>query len=306
MIYTRIDTYSVVLYNCNISSVLKTLDIPCDDLYKLFDNNYKAVEVGIGDKFVFSNKNTGLRFEAKFHEYLDFINAEEEGRADINIIDFPFSYLRFYISGTGVDYIENLEHAEENYTLQVKFSDPNVWSDCCENWVVTRCDFAFDYVNYEGNEFERLRKIIADADFDDKYSNNGRLYTGVNNGIAFSYRGGKERTIYLGGTAADRMLRIYDKKFQLCKDGIWDDSSIPKVIKEKEVTIESWYRVELQCRRNFAERYLVSCQGDFRYVMGEICNYFDVRDKNGKKIAPLHKIFLWTQRTPIIQKANFV
>lgn len=109
------------------------------------------------------------------------------------------------------------------------------------------------------------------------------------------------------------MLRIYDKKFQVMDEyGNIDNSLIPKVILDHEVTVESWHRVELQTRDDFAARYLFSCNGNFRYIMGEIAAYFDVRTKDGKKIAPLHKIFyglnvnqLYKMQTPHNRKKRF-
>lgn len=296
MIYTRIDTYSVVLYSCSIRDLLNHFDIPTDNLDAAFKDSYSKHDVKVGDTFVW--KSAGLRIECKLDEY----ELHEESK---KIFDIPWTWLRFYISSEGVDYIESLHEDFNTWNLQIELSRPDFWDPISEFHKVTRCDFAFDYINYEGNEFDRLRKIIANADLDDNVSPSGRLYTGTSAMLTYSYRGGKERTIYLGSTGADRMLRIYDKKFQ-CTDevGNFDTSKVPAEILKNEVQVNSWYRVELQCRENFAEKYLISCQGDFRYIMGEIAAFFDVRKKDGKHIAPLHKIFLWTKRTPIIQNAN--
>lgn len=297
MIYTRIDTYSVILYGSSINAVLNLFNLPADELNKAFET-YSANDVGMGSTFVL--KHNGIRFDCKKDEY-DF----KTSNVDVNrIFDIEWTWIRLYISGEGIDYIENC-NINNDFVLQVKLSDYEFFSDISVAHEVTRCDFAFDYINYEGNEFERLRKLIASADFDDNLSLHGRLYTGVGSGISYSYKGGREHTIYFGTPTSDRMLRIYDKKFQLCdENGNWKLEKVPAIIKEQEVTIESWYRVELQTRTAFAERYLISSQGDFRFVMGEIASFFDVRTSDGKTIAPLHKIFLWTKRTPIIQNAN--
>lgn len=296
MIYTRIDTYSVILYNCSIKSILANLFIPTANLKEVYKNAYAKHDVKIGDTFVWLSQ--GVRLECKLDEYKDKEEATD-------IFDIDFSWIRLYLSGQGMDYIYSLTSDIDNYDFSIALCNPEFWSSVTENFKITRCDFAFDYINYEGNEFERLRKIIACADFDDKLSDKGRLYTGGMGSLTYSYRGGKERTIYLGSSAADRMLRIYDKKYQVTDEfGNIDTSQIPKAILDHEVSVDSWHRVELQTRDNFAARYLFSCNGNFRYIMGEIASYFDVRTKDGKKIAPLHKIFLWTERTPIIQNAN--
>lgn len=306
MIYTRVDTYSVVLYNSSIRDILDKFDIVNENFESAF-KSYDKNDVKLGSTFVWTYN--GLRFETKLDEK-NFIERDiVYNDKEISLLDISFSYLRFYISSEGIDFIESLHKDDDMFSLQVLFSQPDFWYDVCTDFRVTRCDFAFDFVNYEGNEFERLRKIIAKADFDDKLTENGRLYTGAASGLTYSYRGGKERTIYLGSTGADRMLRIYDKKFQVFGyEGSLDTSKVPDVILREEfkneLEIKTWYRVELQTRESFAQRYLVSSQGNFEFIMGEIANFFDVRTKDGKTIAPLHKIFLWTKRTPIIQNAK--
>lgn len=296
MIYTRIDTYSVILYSTTIRQLLEHFDVPTHNLDEAYKNGYKKTDVKLGDTFVW--KSEGLRIECKLDEY----DMHQESDS---IFDVVWTWLRFYITSEGVDFLDSLHADDDTWNLQILLSSPDFWNPISEAHKVTRCDFAFDYINYEGNEFDRLRKLIASADFDDELSSGGRLYSGNAGGLTYSYRGGKERTIYLGSTSADRMLRIYDKKFQLQDDaGNWDTSKVPDEILQNEIQIDSWHRIELQCRDNFAERYLISCQGDFRFIMGEISAFFDVRKKDGKRIAPLHKIFLWTQRTPIVQNAK--
>lgn len=297
MIYTRIDTYSVILYDCSILDIFEHLSIPIEKLGQAYSKGYTKNDVKIGDTFVIVY--AGIRFECKITEF-----TEKHDKYKDSVIEIPFDWIRLYISGEGMDYINQIWESLD-VVFDAALCSSDFWTPISLNRKVTRCDFAFDFVNYEGNEFERLRKIIASAEFDDNLSSGGRLYTGVGSGISYQYRGGKERTIYLGTTSADRMLRIYDKKFQLTDEvGNWQTEKIPQGILKEEIQIHSWYRIELQCRDNFADRYLISCNGDFHYIMGEISAFFDVRTKDGKRIAPLHKIFLWTQRTPIIQKAN--
>lgn len=300
MIYTRIDTYSVVLYSCSIRDVIQRLDLPTSLLVDDNVDNYKSNIVGIGQTYVWSFN--GFRIECKLSE-ADFVSKNSDEK--INFYDVEWNWLRVHIFGEGIDYLESLHVDDKNYILSVIWSDPEYWSSISMAHKVTRCDFAFDYINYEGNEFERLRKIIATCDLDDKLTKNGRLLTGDGHSLVYSYRGGKDRTIYLGSTGADRMVRIYDKKFQFTDEaGNFDISKLPQIIKDNEVSIDTWYRVELQTRENFAERYLVSSFGDLRFVMGEIASVFDVKTADGKYVAPLHKIFLWTKRTPIIQNAK--
>lgn len=301
MIYTRIDTFSVILYSASIRNTLSYFNVSTEFLDELFPKGYKSNSVQTGDTFVWSVK--GIRFECKLRDYLDACDRV----TDISIFDFVFPWIRFYISGDGISYIEECSKDITDFSLQINLSNPEFYSYFCSNFKITRVDFAFDYINYEGKEFDRLRKILSSAEFDSNLSKNGRLFTGSPSGISYSIRSGKERTIYLGTTSADRMLRIYDKKYQVFdENGIADLSKIPKVILDEEGTINSWHRIELQCRDDFAFSYLFSSAGDFRYVMGEIANFFDVRTADGKLLAPLHKIFLWVKRTPIIQNAKSV
>lgn len=298
MIYTRIDTYSVILYNVSIIEVLLHFNVPSSEFEKIYSNGYKSSQVQMGDTFCFSHR--GMRIDCKLDEYKR-INHDPK----ISALECKFSWVRFYLSSEGVDYVESL-NPDPDFSLQIAFSDPCFYETLTQDYHVTRCDFAFDFVNYEGNEFERLRKILVNAEFNEDLSHNGRLYTGNPGGISYRVSCGKAKTIYFGAETSQRMLRIYDKKYQLFdpETNQFDSEKIPRSILDNEKKIFSWYRVELQTREDFAFRYLMSSGGDFKYIMGEIASYFDVRKKDGKTIAPLHKIFLWTERTTIIQNAK--
>lgn len=297
MIYTRIDTYSAILYNVSINQILNHFDVPHRYFEELFKNSYKSNQVQLGDTYVWSGY--GLRLECRLIEYQDVDNDS------VFIFDHVFSWVRLYISGEGITFLENIHNDVFGYSLQTLLSSPEFYKPITDNYKITRCDFAFDYVNYEGNEFERLTKILLHADFDLNLSKNGRLYTGDAGGITYSVRCGRERTIYFGSPGSDRLLRIYDKKYQLCSpEGVWQSDKIPKAIIDNEKNIVSWYRIELQTRDAFAFRYLISSGGDFRFVMGEIKAHFDVRTSDGKLLAPLHKIYRWAENTAIIQNAN--
>ena len=78
MIYTRIDTYSVILYGTSINSVLRLFNLPSDELNKAFES-YSANDVGMGSTFVF--KTNGIRFDCKKDEY-DF----KTSNADVKCI----------------------------------------------------------------------------------------------------------------------------------------------------------------------------------------------------------------------------
>lgn len=298
MIYTRIDTYSVILYNVSIIEVLHHFNVPSSEFEKIYSNGYKSSQVQMGDTFCWSHH--GMRIDCKLDEFKR-LNKEP----NFSALECKYSWVRFYLSAEGVDYVESL-HPDADFSLQIAFCDPCFYESLTQDYHVTRCDFAFDFVNYEGTEFERLRKILLNAEFNEELSRNGRLYTGNPGGISYKVSCGKQKTIYLGSETSERMLRIYDKKFQLFDPDTnqFDTDKIPRSILENERKIFSWYRVELQTREDFAFRYLMSCGGDFKYIMGEIAAYFDVRKKDGKRISPLHKIFLWTERTLIIQNAK--
>lgn len=296
-IYTKIDTYSVILYSASIRDVISYLDLSTQFLDDVSKNSYAKHEVKTGDTFVWSSN--GIRFECRYDEYNLHYQAS-------SIFDVTWTYLRIYLSSEGLDFIENSHSDIEGYSLQILFSDPDFWTPISEFHKVTRCDFAFDYINENAGEFQRLFKIISNADFNSKLSSCGRLINGSTpGGLSYSYHGGAQRTIYIGSPGSERLLRIYDKRYQYTDpSGNFNIENVPQRILDDNVSIDSWYRLELQARSTYAEPYLISSQGDFRYIMGEIAAQYDIRTSDGKTIAPLHKIYLNSKRVPIIQNAN--
>lgn len=64
-------------------------------------------------------------------------------------------------------------------------------------------------------------------------------------GNKYSVRIGDQTTIYLGATTSDKLLRIYDKKAQYTKDGLWKENN-PYMDNDD---CKSWFRIELQTRQ---------------------------------------------------------
>lgn len=296
MIYTRIDTYSVILNNVSIRQTLNKFDVKTDDLDDIFNSNsddskkYKKSDVKFGSTFVFTHN--GIRIEVKYSEYSSSIDSS------VSVFDFKFSYVRLYLSGEGIDFLISIHSDDKNYNLFTCLSDPTFYHDICGvNYRVTRCDFAYDYINELSSSFDEFRKYIAKAEFSGDVTDTGRLFNGVPSGLSFQFRGGSERTVYLGSSGSDRMIRVYDKKFQLTKKGFWETDKNPYDIYCDDIT--SWNRVEFQTRDNFAHNYLLAYCCDFVAIMGEIKDYFLFRDKNGKFCRPWHSILNLGQKSEL-------
>lgn len=296
MIYTRIDTYSAVLNNACIKDVLDLFNVNTTELDKIFDSQYKSSDVQFGSTFVYTIN--GIRIEVKFSEYK---MLEDKEAPASSIFTFPFSYLRLYLSSEGIDYIMKLNEDVEGWNFIDLISCPDfIGSVCDNNFFVTRCDFAYDFINEKDKEFKEFRKFISQAGIDEELAPNGRLLNGYGGGLSFCLRAGSERTVYLGSTGSDRMLRVYDKKFQLTKKGYWEEEKIPYGL--SSIEIESWHRVEFQCRNNYAHNYLLHNPCDFVAIMGDIKDYFLFKDAKGKFCRAWHSIINLGQKSELYKR----
>lgn len=199
MIYAKLDWYSVILNNRSIDETLRHLHIPMDIYEDIIGNNFTR-DTGFNTSFVFSSY--GITCEIRYDEFLHI--------ADSDPIRSKVGKLRLDITGFGLDYLRSL------FDVDRAFTDRDFWGDEL-SYHITRCDFAFDFVNYKGYFVDELLHTLQDMERNGAIQQSSRLSVSRRSGIQYSYRCGDQKTIYFGSPRGDKLVRIYDKKLQFTK-----------------------------------------------------------------------------------------
>ena len=286
MIYAKLDWYTVMLYNTTVERVLSKLHVDIEIYEELLASCYER-SYGFTSKQVFSVH--GISCEINLDDYL----STEQG----NLFNTPFAKIRLDISGSGLDFLRGFFNVDESL---MSFS---FWGER-ESFNVTRCDFAFDFVNYKPEFLDTFLYWIKDRERAGTLSARcSRLACSQHRNIQYSYRCGDQKTLYLGSTRADKLLRIYDKLLQYQKNGVLVHP-LPEVFKD-EGEVTSWFRIEFQNRRKSAEEYLFGFKKQ-EDVLRCIFDDYLIRDENGKPLEFLLDLYDWEKLPEIIQNANFV
>lgn len=264
MIYAKLDWYSVVLYNYSVDDILKRLNIYNEIFEDLTSNGYERSQ-GFSSVFVFLY--AGISIELRFDDYL---TTDRD-----SLFSTKYKKIRLDISDTGLDYLRQFMLPD------TEFTKPDFWGENQKDYNVTRSDFAFDFVNYKPEFLDSVLNWIKDQERNgDLSKNDSRLRVGRSSGIQYSYRCGcGQKTLYLGSPRGDKMVRIYDKLLEQTQNGVFKHGRDPRF--EKEPTIDSWFRIELQSRRKCATQFLFGCSSDISLVLRAIFDDYLIRDKNG-------------------------
>ena len=289
-IYTKLDYYTAIWEGCSIRDIIEYLQL--DYVHDEFFENSLRISHGYESYFVFSYQQIMIQIP---HGVLCLHpNLEID---DTAILDFVFESLRVEIGGSALDNLRLL-WAESGFEISVDTYLRTPFEPVRGRMHVTRCDFAFDLINYMP---EFLDKVIDHLNSIDTQRVHIFCRQG---GCAYSVRsGGHEKTVYLGSKSSPEMLRIYDKKLEsTTEDGLW----------RKETPFngcESWIRLELQCRRERAHG-LCFGDGDEYSVFRYIYEHYAFRDvsfsSDTQKVLPFWiELFDWDNVPPIIQNLQF-
>lgn len=164
---------------------------------------------------------------------------------------------------------------------------------------ITRCDHAFDLINYRSNFLDDC------IDFCNNHHSEAakpRVSCGLPSGLGYSIRTGDQKTLYLGGGASDKCLRIYDKKLQYEQSNKFI-SSCPYGTEDDRP--DSWIRIELQTRRSLAQG-MIDTALNAEHIFKYIFETFSLRlpGRNSKPSEMWLSLFDWETITAIIQNAN--
>lgn len=293
-----IDYVSIIFENTSFNAILRFLKM--DPQVYVSDFLQTQCVQTYGCMYWFGFAFEGVQLTAD-----NYVPDEEK---DAEIFDRIFSKIRCNISGSGLAFLRGLgfEFAKK--------CNPDVWFDpeTGEKFIfhLTRCDFAFDLINYKP-EFldkciEHCRNYHTDAD-------RIALLNG-GTGIRYSIRDGDQKTLYLGSPRSEKLLRIYDKRLEHI------DKKTKAYIKDNPYgSPDSWIRVEWQTRNAFSHNlfFAMDVDGDFfeevqfMSVFKRIYENYCFSDMTSKywnrQPAPFwHELFDWDIIPRIIENNNFV
>lgn len=282
-IYTKIDWLTVMFQDMSLSDVLEFVHL-LDQLDEFVKGCYERSQ-GLDDFFVFSYE--GISIEAR-KVYLYGHEVDE------SLFDITIPQMRLDISGSGLDFLRSLGIEPETYFRN--------YDSYPQPFHLTRMDFAFDLVNYAPTLVDEVIDY-CNSSHTDSY----RLCIyGMPSGLKYRMALGGQKTIYIGATTSERMLRIYDKKLQYIdhRTGIYNKDNPYE-------NPESWIRLELQLRRKSAEK-IAFDNSDMcsilKYIYENYC-FADTSNTNSHTRRPAafwQSLFDWNTIPRIIQNFDKV
>lgn len=264
----KLDAYSASWSDCNLSD--------CLDYYHLSDafaGFWKDavpcfIQQVYGDLTRFVYNNIVITFWQP-----DFEAAVRDSAGDFS--DLPNHHFRKIIismMGQGLDYMRSLDLDVDSESSILRVRDDRMH--------ITRCDFAFDFINYDCgiDIFSTFEKFVSRGD---TLSPKGRLCVrGHLAGLSFQRKyGSSERTFYIGSPASERVLRVYDKYLErsAAAGGVFQDTTYGD-----PSDISSWVRIELQTRKTIANKMLFASNFTPDAILEDICNFYRIYRSGNK------------------------
>lgn len=286
-VYPKIDWLTLMFHDCTLNDVLFYLN-QSDYLYDFVGSMYE--KAGIQDNFVFVFNYIRVEI-AKFYFY--------QQSPDTPVFDFVVPSIRVDLSGKALDYLRSCDW--DFYMLRLVPTDLS--------FHVTRCDWAFDFVDYKADFMDRFIDHLQTHQLP-----SGRIpLISTHGAVKYSLKLGSEKTVYLGATKSDKLLRIYDKRMQYVDSdtGIW----------KEEIPFDdpsSWFRIELQTRNQTAHGLLMPgvngvyrCYDDILKYIFESYAFADGVSESRNCARTVvdfwNDLFPWQEvSAKIIQNANYV
>lgn len=312
MIYSKLDNYTVMLYNASFKTALEKLSMYDEGMDMLLSEGLKEC-LHMIDKQYLININ-GIRFSLYIDD-MDYL-MDSCGGEVLPFSEMELDKIRIEMSGSGLDWLRSRSG--------VSFFDPdsdlhseNFWSPTL--FKVTRCDFAFDFVNcFECflDEFIAWIRNLEDGGY--LHDKSARLRSSFRCGVSYKYHWGNTiRCFYIGSSSSDHYLRIYDKLLETAKKqkGLLNDLEvIPAIFNEHESeAVHSWFRIELQTRDDVAASLLFQPDAiikiledrqqtaitwtrdatDYSYVLRYIFDKYMILGEDYKPCPILESIYNW-------------
>lgn len=286
-IYASIDWFQAVFYNVDFSFIyhdyLGLPSVPFDDPAVV-----SAVERRMGYDTQVGFTYNGISVTTRKDWFLD---VPEDGE----VFHTVFKQVQFMISGDGMRFLRHL--------------NPNIDQDlrsatCVDDlgtpmFHVTRCDFAYDFFNYKPEFLDQCIAYLQELDYN-RCSTVALAYATKNS--RFSVRTGDQRTVYVGSPRSNKMLRIYDKLME--RGGICpEDLPFSKDDVDNVQDINTWFRIEMQCRNDYAVNMLYGYEDPVQRLR-VIYDMFAFVDKDRVVKDFWRNLFEWETINVIIQNAN--
>lgn len=263
-ILSKIDTFSGIYKDSSLFDALHDLPIDLYGLMKIAQQGFHIVPGQLAINQVDGLLPLGDLINLRVD--LDELSYQIPGFttkvfADLDpefVLGLRFSRVMVYFGGSGLDYFR------EKYP---DFDIDGYCVDCCLRaddlrFHVTRCDFAFDFINYntelEGMARDDIIKDLYDLSLTESYQYGKKWHcTGSKTPMSVSFKySDMERTIYFGNPKSKpaKMLRVYDKLLESIAN---HKGKIPeKILEVADGNVYSWIRFELQARREIAHNLL--------------------------------------------------
>lgn len=288
-IYSKIDWLTVIFENCSLNHVLSWLQLSdC-----VSDFCAAAYEQSRGYDNVFKFVYNGIVLEtSSFHFYGSELN--------VGVFDAIVPKIRLELSGTALDYLRSINVDMNTY----RFVSPSL--PLSGSYHFTRCDFAYDFVNYMPDFVDKMLDHIAD-----NMLPSGRVPLASTKGaIGCRVITGGQKTVYLGSPQSDKMLRVYDKKMQHVDltSGLYKKSNPYN-------DPASWFRIEWQVRNRLAHNLVLDQTQSFLSILRLIFNNYafakgdhDIYHNGSRPVVDFWlKLFNWKEvESRIIQNAKYV
>ena len=251
-VYCKVDWLTVVFFDTSMNHVLKWLHLG-DCVSDFCAGAYQQCR-GYDDVFKF--RYNGVLLETSSFNYYGHV-------LDTSVFDIIVPKLRLDISGSGLDFLRSIGVDMNSY----RFNVPDLPEG--GNYHFTRCDFAFDFINYKPEFVDRLIQHIQDNALP-----SGRVPLASTKGaIGCKVVTCNQKTVYLGSPQSDRMLRVYDKRMEQM-----DLQSQTYRNSNPYNNPDSWFRIEWQVRNRFCNDLVQDRNLEFKHILKLIFDKYAFAD----------------------------
>lgn len=286
-ICTKIDWFTAVFEDCTIYDILSNFP----DLHSRMTLDFAAVwsqhflvSRGYCSEICFSIE--GASFKVRYDDVYRNLDDVTDSFEAFNTV---FRSIRLDMSGKCLDNFRSM-----GYNVDVDLWKPFELPETAA-YHVTRCDFAFDLLDYHDNFYSDTIAALR------QYGDEDMGTVGVicsQRPMKYEVNYGRASIIRFGSSNSDKQLRIYDKDKQL---------RLTNKVQTQYQYEKSWIRIELQARREHAHGLLYGDNANFLSVFKFIFQNYGIRQGRGMDSGAIKAwtdLFDWDIIPTIIQNAN--
>lgn len=309
-IFYKLDYVTWIVNDISLHDVFNVigLQIDVDGFRKLFSESFVLRHAS--GTWITLNFNH-VKFMLNYYEItyaLGLHNMQDQDdkyNKAFDLLDLTLDKIKIDVSGQGLDYLRSLHINVEDLVI-------NGFKRAGYQYHYTRIDFAYDIINYKPDFVKHMYANCKAYE-----SRKGFVSCGVNKitGVSWSHKDGAEETLYIGNPASgNHLLRIYDKRLQYERSGQWNTVQCPYTV--DGVLPDSWIRIELQERRQYAHELIESENYKPESILKHIYEKYAIRtgqSDRSKSDHPSQKIsddwiafYDWNLIDRILQNAKYV